>query len=165
MQGSIEFLLSRFVANDGLAGITGDGGKRKVGEVRPAWKREQRSPAKLERERRQRQEVLDELPLDGCGLLGGWRFWAGSRSPPSDEVPLSCWVSADLVLVQWRQVVFLPSVSKNTCQRGRDEMLTEPRQSIGDGKESKMSSSQAGLWSDGNPFRFGNSAVTLLRYT
>jgi len=32
------------------------------------------------------------MPLDRSGLLGGWRSWAGSRSPPSDDVPL--WLGA-----------------------------------------------------------------------
>lgn len=40
-------------------------------------------------------------------------------------------------------------------------MLTELRRSIGDEKESKMSSSQAGLWSDGNSSALG---MVWLRY-
>lgn len=40
-------------------------------------------------------------PSMSVNFLGGWRFWAGSRSPPSDEVPLSRWVPAGLVLAQW----------------------------------------------------------------
>lgn len=88
-------------------------------------------------------------------------FGAGSRSPPWDDVPLSCWIPADLVSAQWRQSALFPSVSEETCQKGGNEDAHRAETLSRRWKESKMSSSQAGLWTDGNSSVWG---MARLRY-